>query len=69
MRKWDHMAQAQHISVFQHSYVSTSLAGTLRTVGYVPFASRTPALGDAAFPRLAVELAVFGTHAALWKIQ
>lgn len=60
-KKWEHVARAQHISVFQYSYISTSLAGALRTVEYMSFASRTPPLGDAVFPRLLVELAVFGT--------
>lgn len=67
--KWEHMAPAQHISVFQYSYVSTSLAGALRTAEYIPFASETPPLGDAVFLGLPIELAVFGTHTALLKIQ
>lgn len=48
--------------------VSTSLIGALSTVEDVPFICWTPAVGLAVFPKLLVELVVFGAHDAFWKV-
>lgn len=68
--QWERSGSIWHWpSIFQYSYGSTSLAGALRTAEYILFASRTPPLGDAVSLGLPIELAVFGTHTALLKIQ